>query len=545
MQNINHKPRILFVDNDEDVQELYKFLLEDWGYEPVIATGEGNSLIRDAIIKARNLQCVLALIDMRLYDNFEDDDVGGLKLASKIGPIPTIILTGYQNEKILREMLENHKDIPFLSKTDAPEKRKHILDIETRKVCASMRALRITPADLPEKVGRKTFGNFYTEYPDQVADTLAKLFPSASNLKLEKLDSSLSYFQMSTVPRPQSIVFRAYEEDYEPVVVKLARAEKIKEEVDRYEKFIARKVGGNFIAKLERHALLWDIGGALYSYIGDFDVKTFSRYYEEHPVEDIQICLTSFFTVSWGKHYERRHALRNVSLFDLYGKVWGNWYEKRVKNFTPTTPLQDVEIYRRLELPEPIDWFKRNIAGNRAKDLSIVKSTYECITHGDLHGDNLLIDSQKNAWVIDFERSGDGHALQDFIELESDIINRLEAHKEDFKNYLKMSLLIAQQTQIKPLDKSEIDAMDPSFQKALGTISVLRSLAQKCTTLTDARQYLLGLLFNMIFRATINHSEKKRMRQTRALLLASIFCHRLDHWEEPWPPAEWKSILQE
>ncbi len=75
----------------------------------------------------------------------------------------------------------------------------------------------------------------------------------------------------------------------------------------------------------------------------------------------------------------------------------------------------------------PLSGSKRNIVENEAGDLSIVDLTYEAVTHGDLHGDNLLIDSRKNAWVIDFERSGEGHVLQDFIELESDILNRLEA----------------------------------------------------------------------------------------------------------------------
>jgi hypothetical protein len=89
----------------------------------------------------------------------------------------------------------------------------------------------------------------------------------------------------------------------------------------------------------------------------------------------------------------------------------------------------------------------------------------------------------------------------------------------------------------------DIQSMEPPLQKALRTISLLRSLAKQCTTLTDARQYLLGLLFNMIFRATINHGDKTRARQTRALLLASVFCHRLEHWDESWPPAEWKSKL--
>jgi len=419
------------------------------------------------------------------------------------------------------------------------------LDTEVGNVSARKRGLQISPSDLLDQITQTTFGSLIEEYPDQVADIFAQLLPRASRLRIEKLDSGLFFPHASTVPRPQSVVLRVYEEGYEqPFVVKLAQAHKIKVEVERYEKFISRNIRGNFTARLERHAILWDIGGALYSYIGEFDVKTFSRYYEEHPIEDIEDCLTQFFTGSWGKHYERGREKRNVSLFDLYQETWGNWYNKRVKNFSTQDLWQNGGINERLGLPNPIEWFKRRIAENPEQDLSIVEITREAITHGDLHGDNLLIDSQKNAWVIDFERSGEGHALQDFIELEADIINRLEAHSEDVSSYYQMCLVIACQTEVKQLDENEMESRDPGIRKALQTISVLRSLALKCTGINDARQYLLGLLFNTIFRDTINNNEKYHARQSRALMQAGIFCHRLDHWNEPWPPEEWKSVLQ-
>lgn len=540
---IDSKPRILLVENDLRVRESYELLLQHWGYQPILAIGEGKSLFKDAMAKARKLRCILALIDLRLSDDSDDDDTSGLQLAQEIGPIRTIILSGYPNQGILRELLDKHKDISFLSKGDSPEKVKQVLDTEVRKVCAAKRGLNIIPPELTIEIARDTFEALTGEYPDQIADILAQLLPGALNLKLEKLDSTSFFSQASVVPRPKSVVLRIFEEDYEPVVVKLARAEKIQVEVDRYEKFVSRKVSRNFTAKLERSAILWNIGGALYSYIGDFDVKTFSHYYEEHPIEDIQECLSFFFTASWGKHYERRREQNNISLFHLYGTVWGNWYEKRVTDFKPTFSSLDMRLQKKLGLPEPIKWFKRNIAESKTKDLSVVESTCTAVTHGDLHGDNLLIDSRKNTWVIDFERTMEGHALQDFIELESDILNRLQAHNEELSSYYQMCLTVASQTEIKKLEPAEMESPDPGIRKALQTISLLRSLARQCTEIADARQYLLGLLFNTIFRATINNHEKHLERQSRALLLAGIFCHRLDHWNDPWPPEEWQYIL--
>jgi CheY-like chemotaxis protein len=543
--NANHKmPRILLVENDPRVRESYKVLLRYWGYFPVFAVGEGKSLMRDAVAKARKFHCILALIDLRLLDDFDEEDTSGLKLVKEIYPARSIILTAYPNPQILRTMLDTYRDIPFLSKSDAPEKIKQTLDNEAGKICAIKRGLQVHPVDILDQIAQTTFASLIKDYPDQVADILAQLLPSARNLRIDRLDSSRFASYASDVPRPQSVVLKVYEEDYEPVVVKLARAKKIEVEVDRYEKYISRKVGGNFTVKLERYANLWDIGGALYTYIGDFDVKTFSSYYEQHPIEDIRECLEAFFTGSWGRHYERKQLQTNVSLFDLYVDVWGDWYTKRVRDFSTGHLWRDEGIHQRLGLPNPIEWFKTRIAENRELDLSFVETTQRAITHGDLHGDNLLIDSRKNPWVIDFERSGEGHALQDFIELESDIINRLEAPAENISSYYEMCQVVARQTLIKPLEESEMKSQDPRIRKALQTISWLRSLALKCTGICDARQYLLGMLFNTLFRATINNNEKYHDRQSRALMLAGIFCHRLDHWNESWPPEEWKPILQ-
>lgn len=537
-------PRILLVENDHRVRESYEVLLKYWGYLPILAVGEGKSILRDAVAKARAKRCILALIDLRLIDDFDEDDTSGLKLSTEIGPIRSIILSGKPNQEFWRELIDKHKDTRFISKADSPERIKQVLDSEISKVCAHKRGLQISPPNLLLEMAQTTFGSLTREYPDQIADVLAQLFPAASSLRIEKLDSHVWTTQASTVPRPRSVVLRVYEEDYEPVLVKIARASKIQGEVERYEKFISRKVGGYFTARLERHACLWDIGGARYTYIGDFDVTTFSHYYEEHSIKDIEECLTEFFTVSWGKHYERKEKHRNLSLFDLYQETWGNWYEKDVKNFPCQNSWQSGDVAEQLGLPNPIEWFKANIAENPEHDLSFVETTQKAVTHGDLHGDNLLIDNRKNAWVIDFERSGEGHALQDFIELEADIINRLHSHSENLTCYYEMCMRVAGQTEVRELNEDEMQSRDPGIQKALNTISVLRRLACQCTQITDGRQYLMGLLFNTLFRATIKNGDKNGTRQNGALTLAGIFCYRLGHWDEPWPPEEWKIILQ-
>jgi DNA-binding response OmpR family regulator len=73
-------PRILIVDNEERTVHLYKEFMDVWGYSAIVAQGTGTALIDDAIFKAGKFRCQLALVDMRLVDNFDEDDASGLDL---------------------------------------------------------------------------------------------------------------------------------------------------------------------------------------------------------------------------------------------------------------------------------------------------------------------------------------------------------------------------------------------------------------------------------------------------------------------------------
>jgi len=531
------KPRILIVENDPKSRVSYQGLLMCWNYEPVLAMGTGTALMADAKKLAREKSCALALIDLRLVDDYDEQDISGLNFADEIGAIlRPVIISGHENPSVLRTLLRKNMDIAFIRKHENRDVMEEMLNAEAAKVTATKRKLIFENPEILEDIAKSPLGEQTRGFHDQIADVFARLFPNAKKLRLEKLDLRPAASNISTVPRPNSVVLKVYEDDYEPYVVKLARAEKIQKEVENYKKYIFRRLTDGFTARLERSAILWDIGGASYSYIGKFDVKTFSSYYEENSIANIEECLTSFFGGVWGKHYENAHDKLNVSLFSLYSGVWDSWYEKRVKGLSHADFTYSNADSLHPGLPHPIDWFEKKIA-EPTNDLSIVQQTRIGITHGDLHGDNLLVDNKKNVWVIDFERCGEGHILQDFIELEADIFNRLEEHNDNFPAYIKMCITVLEQKNIQGFSALEITSEDARVEKALQTISILRALARKYTTITDARQYMLGLLFNMIFRAAIVRKISLEKSQ-RPLLLASLICHRLDHWNDSWNPDE-------
>jgi thiamine kinase-like enzyme/CheY-like chemotaxis protein len=533
------KPRVLIVDNLPGPRVMYQSFLMDLGYEPVLVMGGGATLLANARREAYEKRCALALIDLRLMDDDDDQDTSGLTLAEELGDkLRPIILSGYENITVLKTLLQKHKDIEFINKkTDSPSVLEGVLNREAAKVTAAKRKLVFDNPQVLEEIAGSALGQQTGGYSDQIADLFAQLFPNAKELTLEKLEIRPASSNISTVPRPTSVVLKVREGDYEPIVVKIARADKIKKEVDNYNAHIFRRLTGGFSARLERSSLLWDIGAASYSYVGKFDVITFSRFYEEKSTANIRECLNSFFGDLWGNHYDNAQNITDVSLFKLYSEVWGEWYEKWIKGFSSSGFKELKVLNERLHMPEPIQWFKEKIVES-SNDQSLVNKTRVAITHGDLHGDNMLVDNKMNVWVIDFERCGKGHILQDFIELESDIINRLEAQNDNFPAYFKMCLSVLKHKNLQEFDPQDCLCNDPNVDKAIQIISVLRGLALKHTQITDMREYLYGLLFNMLFRAAMVQ-KKSPQKSERALLLASLICHRLDHWDdEIWPPAE-------
>jgi len=117
---------------------------------------------------------------------------------------------------------------------------------------------------------------------------------------------------------------------------------------------------------------------------------------------------------------------------------------------------------------------------------------------------------------------------------------------DDKWNALKFApATLMKQKKIQGFEKLEIAALSENHRitKALQSISILRSLALQHTGLSEAREYLFGLLFNTIFRATIAHNKNPHKGQHLPLILASIICHRLDRWDELWPPLEWEQLF--
>ena len=528
-------PRVLIVENNETTRRMYRDLLSHWGYLPVAAEGIGQALLKNAKSKAQAYRCQLALVDMRLLDDIDEEDKSGLELIPQLRPTVCIMMSGYGGLADSRRAADEGA-AGFMGKSEGPRAFKEKLEKEARSLCASKKGLEIEPQELLANISKTLLVGTASRFKDQVEDCLLRLFPDANRLRLEKIGTTHISSDLSTVPRPRSVILKVYEDDRQPVIVKLARESKVTRELGNYRQYIDGQLKGNYVPVLRGQSLLWDIGGIKLSYVGDID-QNFSNFFKTQPFGKIKHSLNGFFTETWQPHYQQAEDVRNVSLFELYCQVWDRDWVTRIRNFTNCHPeeVMGAENWAMAQAPHPIEWMKANIIEGR--DASIVEHTKTAVTHGDLHGDNILVDSGNNIWGVDFERTGPGHILQDFIELESDIIHRLTYSSENIKDYVRLCVEIARHKSLKIGVSPALYFSSPKINKAFQVISHLRELAQTITKISDAREYFLGLYFDTLFYATI--AKKDDVRQQRAFMLASILCHRLDHWEDPWPPKKW------
>ena len=112
------KARVLVVENDPRTADLHHKNLLRWGYEPFVAEGFGEDLLEDAQKKARDHACHVALVDMRLMDDYDKNDKSGLDLVPKLKPTLSIIVSGSGNDRATTLEAINKEAIDFIGKEE-------------------------------------------------------------------------------------------------------------------------------------------------------------------------------------------------------------------------------------------------------------------------------------------------------------------------------------------------------------------------------------------------------------------------------------------
>ncbi|HEU4324361.1 MAG TPA: CHAT domain-containing protein [Roseiflexaceae bacterium] len=259
----------------------------------------------------------------------------------------------------------------------------------------------------------------------------------------------------------------------------------------------------------------------------------------EH-LDDILVPLHRFFDQIWNHWYTNHVSPLGDSLFASYDASWDGALSARLSAWQALEKLRTFAGVP-ASLPEPRRWLTVN-----HEECHLVRSARTAVTHGDLHGDNLFVDD-RNAWPIDFERTGPGPILRDFVELIQDLLTRAARFSlADLPVFYELAVAICtpirpdQRMQMTQAIKDHVEA-----RKAFAVVQDLQLLAARRTQYTDRREYLWGLLLNSLFVVRLLDQEQDVTRQELTLLLAAVICDRLARWgNRNWrpkdsPPLNW------
>lgn len=543
------KARVLVADNDPRAGRYLKEILETVGYQVKVAQGVGRRLVDDAVGIGLDFRPHVAIVDLRIsgspaVDTIRSDDYGGTELLRRLEQARCILRSAFLTPEATRLALKEFGAFDVVGAEKSPRELLEAVRAATQEMCATARGFEIRwPAPWSaERVVEVLLGQETAVPPDVVEDVISRAFPGSESVKLQKLEGAAT--TPGPVSRGRSVVLKAWLPNrITPLVLKLATAKNVVEESRNYYDYILGNIGGMFHARLEGEPItFWDLGGILYSFVGEprQSLSSFATFYRQH--QDPQFILPPlrhFFEKVWGDLYREVAGERHLEgpgvarpLFQSYDKML------RLEERLLSLPGREEEMtFPGVDrpLPNPVSWVLRH------KDDSAIPCTRHAVTHGDLHGDNLFVD-EDHAWAIDFERAGPGHILRDFVELEVDIVTRLVSlpgARDSLLPFCELvTILAAPLEPSAPFRPTPRLLADPETRKALGVTAELRRLAHDVTRYTDAREYVWGLLLDALFVSTLV-SEGSPQRE-RALLLASVLCARLQSWGNQWPPEDWR-----
>lgn len=510
----NGAARILVVDNDErvgkDISEICA--LHNWAVHVVV--GAPGELVRQARVSAAEFRPHVAIVDVRLLDDYGDDR-SGLKVLEDLGSARCILYSGYLTVDIVRSAQRTYAHIEeVIGKNESPDMLERTIRQALCKSSARYSHHRIewrTGRPL-ERLQRAPLGDAGVVTQEMVEDLLCRLFPDAATLVIDSINQS--ELPQGLTARTDSLVVKVTRDNLQPVALRLAPANRIEDEVQRYRTYIDQRLAGLFYAQLMTHALFWQIGGAVYAFLGaaQSELPTFSDFYlQKEDAAAIVKPVRTFISQTWKRYYDQAEPAAAPTLFAAY--------DRALRLAPKLEALAHDPLLEQLPL-NPVAWVRQNL------EASHIPSARQAVTHGDLHGDNLFVDDE-HAWVIDFERCGSGPILRDCVELEVDILTRLlQVDEEAEPLYNELVQLLAHQSRpeqvlICPAALENVSAL----YKAFCVIIHIRKLAHDMTQFSDMREYRWGVLLDALFAASLATATSKR--RLRALKMASIYVESL------------------
>lgn len=312
-------------------------------------------------------------------------------------------------------------------------------------------------------------------------------------------------------------------------ILKMGPAVQMREEQEKHER-IVDFVQSHKTTLINGHAFGRHMGVLEYTLVGanEHEVVPFRRFYADSATTDVRACVDTLFRATCQRWYQQENS-QEVTDFDLERYYFDEFGTSRtavaqayVFKFGPQrTSGQGLRL---VDLPRPLpDPVEALVDGGLAAEFS----TFLTLTHGDLHGENILVDiGTSDAWLIDFAAAGRGHWARDLATLECCIkFQYIDPH--DLARLFEFEDALAVRGWA--IDQSEAENwLDrPDLGKAIAVIGALRAIAtdvvgDRLSREQMRREYSAALLFNTLNYLRF-HSQLKRKTRKNQVLMAGGF----------------------
>lgn len=240
-----------------------------------------------------------------------------------------------------------------------------------------------------------------------VEKILGKMFPPPTKVNYRALTPGMSGSSVFLV-YPRRGDARA------PCVAKIGPARDIHAELRAWGEHVEPYLRNKHLPGIHNSVLVDDVGGIAYKFFADTTLNR--RLQGLAAVEDtlaIEELVSKLLTVLISAWNEKHRLPRNLvkedyPLTDGDLIAFESFCDEMPAPFT--LPPEDVRLVRRL-------WRSESTHAHQLQCVS------RC--HGDLYGENVLVDSDDDLCLIDFSHADEQHYLRDFITLEGDLLLRL------------------------------------------------------------------------------------------------------------------------
>jgi len=509
-------PRVLVIDNDAQTCIDLVELLTHVGFA-VYTVDPAQPLLADQAQRlAEQHRPHVAIVDLRLQEDFSDDYTG-FDVLHHLASAHCILYSAYLTVDAIREVKDLLYD--WAKKHDSPQQlRGMVAHAATRKSVARSQLQIVWPdaVNSVELASAMAEPDLPPPPPDMLEDIILQLWPAAKRVELTLLQRTHS--EPSGASRRRSSVFLARPDNLQPTIVKFALSQRIAQEEANYRSYVQSRLPGLFASQQHNVIKFWDLGGITYTFMGarDESLPTLAEFYHRNrEAQPILNALNFFFRRVWIDYYRDTEPLGQHTLWEVYDQVF------KLRQHEQTLNLLYREVNAGTEFAigrmNPISWVIRHAEQSR------IPTARQAITHGDLHADNLFVESER-MWAIDFERTGFGHVLRDFAELEVDLLTRLLSPLTvDDPTFHWFITQLTTSTPLRPpyLLSPETQAV---VNKAQQTVRGLRTIATEIAPHSPV-EYGWALLLDSLFVASITTAPVEQRR--RAMLLSIILCEHL------------------